>query len=336
MTERHILIVGFGSVGQRHAANLGRLGCRISCVDTRADRRDELKNEAGQGQPVGTFKNLGAALASQTYDGAVIATPTALHVEQTVMLLDAGIPVLLEKPVAVTLDDALILAAAKVRNSAPLLLGYTWRWWPPLIEVKQQLANGTIGKIIKVDFWMSAHLADWHPWEPLEDFFMSSKALGGGALLDESHWIDLANWFFGPPSHVFGRAEKLSDLPIDADDHVDINARYADGKRISVHLDLIGRPHEKTIRIVGTAGTLVWSAEPNEFRVGRSAEQSWQTTSFDCERNDMFVSVAEEFLRTLDGDEPSCTLDDGLSTMRVIEAVRRSGDEGREIALEEI
>lgn len=327
----HILIVGYGSVGQRHGTNLAELGCKISCVDPRGDRRQGVAEN---------FETLDAALATSPYagpyDGAVVATPTAFHVEQTKSLLAAGLPVLLEKPVSIGLAEAQDLTVALDQSRAPLLLGYTWRWWPPLAEVRAKLNAGAIGRIIRVDFWMSAHLADWHPDEPLEDFFMSSAKLGGGALLDESHWIDLMNWLFGPPSHIFGRVEKLSDLPIDADDHVDIAARYEDGKRVSVHLDLIGRPHEKTIRFIGTKGTLVWSADPNEIRIGTGAEQKWQRTPFTCARNDMFQAVAREFLDVIAGATPSCTLADGLQTMRVIEAVRRSSETGREIALDEV
>lgn len=323
-----ILIVGHGSVGQRHGANLADLGCRIACADPRADRRGE-NVEAG-------FETLDAALENGGFDGAVIATPTSFHVEQTQKLLRAGIPTLLEKPVSIGLQEAKALHFTLDDTKTPLLLGYTWRWWPPLMEVRDRLEDGAIGRIVRVDFWMSAHLEDWHPGEPLGDFFMSSKALGGGALLDESHWIDLMNWFFGPPTHVYGRVEKLSDLDIDSDDHVDIAARYEDGKRVAVHLDLIGRPHEKTIRFVGTGGTLVWSADPNEYRIATGPEQSWDIRSFTCERNDMFRDVAREFVDVIAGAAPSCTLQDGLDAMRIIEAVRLSGAEAREVEIGEV
>ncbi len=335
--SKHILIVGYGSVGQRHAGNLTELGCEISSVDPRPDRRADTSTN---------FETLEAALAAGSYDGAVVATPTAFHVAQAKTLLAAGIPVLLEKPISIDLAAAQDLAATQAQTQVPLLLGYTWRWWPPLAEVRARLDAGAIGRVIRVDFWMSAHLADWHPDEPLTDFFMSSATLGGGALLDESHWIDLMHWFFGPPSQIYGRVEKLSDLPISSDDHVDILARYDDGKRVCVHLDLIGRPHEKTIRFVGTGGTLVWSADPNEYRIGTSADQTWQVTPFTHTRNDMFQGVARTFLDMLDGPQrcgpqrvggqPSCTLADGLATMRLIEALRKSSKEGREIALAEI
>jgi predicted dehydrogenase len=68
---------------------------------------------------------------------------------------------------------------------------------------------------------MAAHLADWHPWERYQDFFMSSKTMGGGAILDESHWLDLMLWFFGTPEKLFAKVDKISDLEIETDDNVD-------------------------------------------------------------------------------------------------------------------
>jgi predicted dehydrogenase len=158
---------------------------------------------------------------------------------------------------------------------------------------------------------------------------MSSRELGGGALLDESHWIDQALWLFGLPESVFARIDKLSELEIDADDNVDLLLNYASGPRVSIHLDLHARPHEKTIKFVGEKGTLLWTADPNRIVLGREMDESWQETPFDCQRNDMFVAVAEEFLAVLDGQAPSCTIADGLAVMEVIEAARQSHAEGR-------
>ncbi len=85
----------------------------------------------------------------------------------------------------------------------------------------------------------------------------------------------------------------MSDLEIDADDNVDLLATYPGGLRVSMHLDLFGRPHEKFIRFVGEGGTMLWSAEPNRLVVGRGARAS-RTIDFDCERNDMFVALARD------------------------------------------
>lgn len=327
MKAPHILIIGSGSVGKRHARNLAALECPISCVDPRDDRRREL---AAETPVVGAHATVEAALEAGGLDGVVVASPTLFHPANTVAALNARLPVLLEKPVAKTAAEAKTMLDAERRSGVPVLLGYTWRWWPPLARVRELLAEKAIGSLRHVQFHMSAHLADWHPWEPYQEFFMASAAQGGGALLDESHWIDLMGWLFGAPQQLIGRVEKISDLQIDADDTVDVLAVFAGGLRVSIHLDLYGRPHEKFIRFVGEGGTLIWSAEPNRIAIGRQGAQIWEEETFTCERNDMFVAVAREFVDVIGGRAaPSCTLSEGVGVMELIEAIRVSSAEGR-------
>lgn len=321
--HQHILIVGSGSVGKRHAENLKKIGCHISCSDPRQERVKELEKVVGE--LVSGYSSIEEALASETFDGIVIGSPTKFHPEQTIIALRKGIPVLMEKPAAINLEEALALDNVAKTVSTPLLLGYTWRWWSPLNRVRTLIKEDCIGKVHYVQFYMSTHLADWHPWEKYQDFFMAKKDLGGGALLDESHWIDLMNWFFGLPESVIGVVEKISDLEIETDDNVDFLAMYPDGKRVYVHLDLFGRPHERFIRFVGKEGTIFWSPDPNEIKITLGAENNMEVETFDCVRNDMFERVTEEFLKVLGGEKNmTCTLNDGIKVMKVIEAIRES------------
>jgi predicted dehydrogenase len=330
----HILIIGSGSVGKRHARNFAALGCRISCVDPRAERRAEL---AAETPVVGSYATAEEALKAGELYGVVVASPTAYHPANTIAALEAKLPVLLEKPVAKTAAEAKTMLAAEERTGVPVLLGYTWRWWPPLRRTRALLDEKAIGTLRHVQFHMSAHLADWHPWEPYQEFFMASAAQGGGALLDESHWIDLMVWLFGKPQQLIGRVEKISDLQIDADDNVDVLAMFANGLRVSLHLDLYGRPHEKFIRFVGEGGTLMWSADPNRIALSSDVAQNWNEQIFAHERNDMFVEVAKEFLEVVAGRaEPSCTLAEGVGVMELIEAIRLSSKDGRAVITSEV
>jgi predicted dehydrogenase len=332
--QPHILVLGSGSVGQRHARNFSALGCLISCADPRADRIAQLNDQT----PVQRrFNDMEEALAHVgDYDGAVVCAPTAFHLAHAGTALAAGVPVLIEKPLACYADDAQNFVYAVAGATTPVLLGYTWRWWEPLQEIRRLLASGVTGPLRHVRFVMSAHLEDWHPWEHVTDFFMSSRALGGGALLDESHWIDLMLWLFGLPDFVWGQVETIGSLGLETDDHVDAMFHYPDGKRIAMHLDTYGRPHEKSIMFAGELGSIRWSAEPNEIRVGRGAGQEWEVTQFSCERNDMFMGVAKSFLAMLAGSPNyECTVVDGLRVLRVIEALRKSSRERRMVAMSE-
>ena len=334
MKPDHILVIGSGSVGRRHARNLQALGCEVSCVDPRPDRLAQMAREV---RTAHQFTNVDEALRrAREFSGVAVCSPPRFHVEQCEAALALGLPVLLEKPASVDAESCRRLHGT-LGGHGRLLLGYTYRWCNAVRRVKALLDAGTIGPVRHARFTMSAHLSDWHPWERYQDFFMASRELGGGAILDESHFLDLMIWFFGMPERVFARIEKISDLEIDTDDLVEIMAGYPGRFRATVHLDLFGRPHEKRIVITGEKGTLECSFNPNVVRVGRTAEPTWDAEIFAADRNEMFLDVGREFLRMLNDDDhaPTCTLADGLRVLEVIEACRESQRAGSEVSVSE-
>jgi predicted dehydrogenase len=303
-------------------------------VDPRRDRLDEIAGEGVKLESV--FTSLEEAFAVEdTFDGVIVGSPPSFHVDQSIAALERGKPVLLEKPVSPDLSSSLKLQSAVHNTKVPLLLGYTWRWWPPLLRVKNLVSQQAVGQLRHVKFTMAAHLADWHPWERYQDFFMASEALGGGALLDESHWLDLMLWFFGVPQKLFAKVERISDLEIETDDNVDILVYYPNNMRVSLHLDLYARPHEKTIQFVGEKGTLLW--EPNRIKIGKEIDPNWETEEFVYDRNDMFVEVVKEFLNILSGGPvETCTIDDGVRVLSLIEAARISSSEEKVIEIDTV
>lgn len=321
----HILVVGAGSAGKRHARNLRQLGCVVSVFDPRPDR---LTEACAEGPLKAQFTDSQAALNAAAYDGFMIASPPAFHVDQVLEVtgVQAGW-VMCEKPLSMNAVNARRLLPAADR----VLLAYTYRWWPPVIEFRRRLRAGEIGAVRHLRFVMSAHLADWHPWERYQDFFMANRELGGGALLDESHFVDLMLWMLGKPESLFAGVDKISDLEINTDDNVDILVRYANGLRVNLHLDLIGRPYERSITAVGEAGTLVWSYEDNTVKVGKTGERTWQTQAFTCERNEMFLGAAREFLALIRGEQstPGCSVADGIAVLEALDLCRQSAATGR-------
>ena len=332
MRPHNILILGSGSVGRRHARNFHALGCHVSCMDPRRDRLEEAGRELSIKHQ---FTDLQTALShAGEFSGVAVCSPPKFHVEQSQAALELGLPVLLEKPASVDAESCQPLQKT-VQQGGKLLLGYTYRWWPPIIRLKTLIDNSAVGSLRHARFVMSAHLADWHPWERYQDFFMASRELGGGALLDESHFIDLMLWFFGVPERVFARIDKISDLDIDTDDVVDIVATYPEGFRVTVHLDLFGRPHEKHIVVAGETGTVQCLFGPDVVRIGRTPGQEWETETFSVERNDMFMGAAREFLELIGGTrcEATCTILDGMTVLDVLGACRKSQGSRCEVVL---
>jgi predicted dehydrogenase len=323
-----VLTLGAGSAGKRHARNFANLGCKVWAFDPRQDRITEAKEQAIIERG---FTRLDEALEAGDYSGIAIASPPRFHAEHIQLARERALPVLCEKPLA--------LAETETRALTPhldhVLLTYTYRWWPPVIDLRKRIEQGAIGKPLSARFLMSAHLEDWHPWERYQDFFMACASDGGGALLDESHFIDLLLWIFGRPEWVWGDVAHVSTLEIETDDCVELIAGYSNGLRANLHLDLVGRPHAREIVVTGERGTLAWSYEENALRWGREPTGNWERTSYSCERNDMFIGAAREFVAMMkgSGDRPSCTIADGAAALKIADAARQSAREGKRISL---
>lgn len=328
----HGLIVGTGSVGKRHAINLRKLGVEISIVDPLADRRRKVADEV---DVKAAYQSLEDALKAQRFDLAVISSPSSFHAPQALLLIEHEVPTLVEKPLATTLSAARHISEMVEEAGVPTLLGYTWRWWPPLLQLKQMISQGDIGPPLVVQATLAAHLADWHPWEDYRNFYMAHSEMGGGALLDESHWIDLMIWLFGMPDAVVGAVDHISPLEIDTDDNVDLLMTYRDpGLRVNIHLDLLSRPHERSIRVVGETGTIVWSYQPNQVSLWKNSNTEAKVWDFNFDRNLMFLEMTTDFLEVAARvKDPSCTVKDGVAVLTIIEAVLLSNKSGRRIEL---
>lgn len=334
INKKHLFILGAGSIGKRHAKNFSELDSLVTLYDPRADRIDEAKREL---DVIDVFQDINEALDKNNYDGAVVCSPTKFHVDQAIQLLNYNLPILMEKPLGIDLESVQKLDSyLNNDNRSKILLGYTWRWWNALIKMRELIINNEIGAAYHAQYFMSAHLADWHPWEPYQEFFMSSKELGGGALLDESHWIDNMIWFFGMPEKITATIDKVSGLDITSDDSVELLACYKEGLKAFIHLDIYGRPHEKSIKIIGDKGKIEWNDSTNTVNLYRGSENH-KIFEFHNDRNDMFISVAKEFIEMIDGKKDlTCNLKSGLEVIRIIEASRLSNKEGRFVKIDEI
>ena len=321
MAKKHILVVGAGSIGKRHAKNLVKLGCEVSLVDPRSDRLHELDNEVHILWRYPSMAHVGEV------DGVVIATPPAFHLEQCLIANEWGTSILCEKGLTLEYDEAQIIGE---KIKVPFLMGYTWRWWPTLNELFDVHVK-KIAPLRRVEMRMCAHLHDWHPGEPLKDFYIATR----GGIGNENHWIDVMLHRFGFPYTYNLIEEKISDLDITENDFMNITAgynKYSDydygdgGFFVDITLDLIQRPHQRTITLIGENGTIWWTPnqtissndEGDQFRSGRMSTHFENISTSNFDRNHMFMEMMKHWLKVIDGEKPLCTLQDGIDVVEFI------------------
>lgn len=192
-------IVGTGAIAQQFAADLTLVpGARIGAVCSRGEASARRFMDR-TGTPK-SYPALPALLADPSIDAIYVATPNVLHVPQALAALEAGKPVLVEKPLATSVRDAEQIAAAAAAADCFAMEALWTRFLPAVQSVRDMLAAGAIGKVVRVE----AELA-YRKEEKAGDRFFD-PALGGGSALDLGVYpLSLAIGFFGTPSRVSGR-----------------------------------------------------------------------------------------------------------------------------------
>lgn len=194
-------IVGTGGIARQFAADLQLLpNASIAAVCSRdIARATAFAGAFGVGRSFAEFDEF---LADPALDAVYIATPNSAHAAQAVRAIDAGKPVLVEKPIAVTADEARTIAAAAAERGVFAMEGLWTRFLPAVRAAKQIVDEGRIGAVREI----RAELA-YHRTEEADSRLFHPE-LGGGAALDLGVYpLSLALHFLGRPASVTGSAQ---------------------------------------------------------------------------------------------------------------------------------
>lgn len=329
--SRWIVIAGLGSVGRRHLRNLRALGWQnIVLLRT---HQSTLPADELAGLPVAT--SIEQALAYEPV-GVIVATPTAHHLEIAVPAAEAGCHVLIEKPIAHTLDGIDLLEEAVRKCDVRVLVGFQFRFHPGLQTVKRLLEENAIGPILSVQAHMGEYLPQWHPWEDYRRSYSARKDLGGGVVLTLCHPFDYVRWLVGDPMTISAFVGHRGGLEIEVEDTAEILVRFASGAIGHVHLDYIQVQPNHWFSMIGQGGTIRWDSTYGAVHCFRSREGKEEVLSppQGFERNTMFVAEMRNFLACIDGGAtPACTLEDGIRALQWALAVKESAVEERVIRI---
>lgn len=202
ITDFHFLmlykfaILGCGRIAQRHAEQIARVGQLVAVCDVVAARADTLASQ----YDAKAFCNIDDLLSSSTeFDIAVICTPNGLHAEHSIACLRAGLHVICEKPMALTVQDCKKMIDAAEEADKKLFIVKQNRFNPPVAALKEKLDQHALGKIFSMQlncFWNRSEAYYKDEWR-------GTMALDGGTLFTQfSHFIDLMYWMLGDVKQV--------------------------------------------------------------------------------------------------------------------------------------
>ena len=318
------LIIGCGSIGKRHIRNLLSIGIdkdHISAVDTRDDRLNEV-NELGVSN---TFKDIPLDQLD-IIDCAIICSPTSMHIEQATLLAKNKIHLLVEKPVCNNLDGIENLMKLINDNKLVASIAYIFRFTQAAKIIKDILNSNNIGKILYFRGEFSEYLPDWHPYEDYRSFYMAEKKLGGGSILDQCHIMDLAHYFCGNFKSVMAFNSKISSLDVNADDIAEMIVCLDNDILASIHTDIFGRQHQKSLEIKGEKGNIIWDFYNKSISVFEAeTKKIIEHKDLDEDFNESYLRELKNFIATCEGKEKSISpLQDGIDTMKLILAAELS------------
>lgn len=329
------LVVGSGSIAKRHIGNLKKLftPARVVCVSASG----RILDSADVGEGVLCLPSIARALAEQPAF-AIVASPAPWHIEHSLQFLEAGVPVLIEKPIA---DNLQRLSGLHDRLSvySPVIdVAYNLRYMSSAVAFKALIEEGRVGALRSVSIDVGQYLPDWRPASDYRKNVSARRELGGGVLLELSHELDYLGWLFGRFKTVYCSARNSGALEIDVEDTVDALLVRADGLVANVHMDFLQRAPVRTCKVVGQAGTLVWDILNNRISLHRARNE--QTVLFDdplYDRNDMYLDQLRHFAKVASRTaQPAVGIADALATLHLIEAMKRSAAAGQVVPVGDI
>jgi len=197
MDKIKFAIIGCGRIAQRHAEHINNLGILVAVCDIELTKAIKLATKYN----ANTYQSIEDLLSSETsLDVVAICTPNGMHATQSIQALHAGVNVLVEKPMAISVKDCEEMIAAAERNNKLLFAIKQNRFNPPVAAVKGAIDKGFLGKIFSIQlscFWNREAAYYENSWK-------GTKDLDGGTLFTQfSHFIDLLYWMNGDVDKAF-------------------------------------------------------------------------------------------------------------------------------------
>ena len=328
--SKNILVVGCGSIGERHLRCLLRTGrAQVTACETNSSLLERMKQE----YRVAGFGSLSGALAAQQFDGVAICTPAHMHIGLALTALRSGAGLLIEKPLSVSLEqiDELRQEIAKVGTFVGI--AYVYHFVPAVVRTREVLQSGALGRPLQVSIVTGQHFPTYRP--AYREIYYTRHETGGGAIQDAlTHLANAVEWLVGPTSRIACEAKHQSLEGVTVEDTVSVTARNND-VLVSYSLNQFQAPNELTIQIHCERGSLKVELHEQRWAVFPRGAAAWDYHPTPVNhRDDLFVAQAEAFLDGLEGKPNAlCTFAEGVQTLKFNLAALQSARTGEVIAI---
>lgn len=304
-----VVVVGLGSMGKRRIRCLQALGVSdIVGIDRRADRCEEAHSAYG----IAVAGSLDEALQESGFDAAIISLPPQAHVQAMRACLARGLAFFVEASVV---DDGLSDVIAEVeRRQLVAAPSTTLRFHPAIREISRIVEGGGMGKLSNVLLHSGQYLPDWHTYESVADYYVSTPETGGAREIVPFEMT----WFtelFGFPRRVAANYRKT--IEIAGAEYIEdtYNCLLDYGNFLaSVTVDVVSRHATRRLLINGSKQQLLWSWDEPVIKLFDGASGQWLNQAYEMEASapgynknigeNMYIDEIRAYLSAVRGEAP--------------------------------
>lgn len=328
MFER-ILIVGYGSIAERHLKIIRNLYPKADIKILR-----HKPHTCAPEQSNGCFFDIESAVKFMPQI-SVITGPSSLHIEIAKNLAPTGTHFFIEKPISNSFKEAQFFNEQVISNQQRVFVAYNLRFFESLKLIKKMLQQKSLGKIYSFHCEVGQYLPEWRPNKDYRETVSAINKLGGGVLLELSHELDYLSWLFGDLISGFSFVNKLSDLDIDVEDSVHLLLEFLSTESHSsiigsVKLDFIRKDKARNLEIIGSITSLKWDALLGHVQVFDPAKKEWNLVGeFEDEMNTSYLKEWEYFINIISNETNETNTKDALNVLRYIDLIKKNLNLGK-------
>lgn len=334
-------LIGYGAWGQHHARAIDKTdGAELAAV---AARSEESQSAAGEAHPqCDVFGDYHRLLERDDIDVVDIVLPSHLHREVGQTALEAGRHVLLEKPMAITVDDCRVLHAIARQKNRLLAVGFELRLSELWGQVKRMIDEGAVGEpqYAVIELWRRPYRQGSQGWR------FDLNRVGNWILEEPIHFFDLARWYFagvGEPESVYACANSKQRGHPELTDNFSAMLKFPRQGHAVVTQTLSAFEHHQGVRLTGTGGALwaQWSGAMDRDPHPTSSLRQFdgaevRNVPLDKPTGELYEledEVAMMVRAVRDGEPLAAGATEGIWSVALCQAAQDSVDRGTEVAV---
>jgi predicted dehydrogenase len=307
----NILIIGLGSVGQRHLRNIKKIipNSRIFAFrrkfssPTLSNNNNVQKISLQKKFNINYLKSL-KNLKKYKIDSAIICSPSSFHIKEAIILLKQKISVFIEKPLGTNLKNINVLKKIADNTNQTSMVGFQLKFCPIINYLKKIISQEKFGKINFVSIHHGEHIKNFHKYENYKNLYASKKKLGGGVVLTQIHEIDYMLFILEgfEIKRIVSDTQKVSNLDIDVEDISSSVLRFENKKKekiiCNLHINYLEIPRKRKIEILFEKAKVVADLVKQEIIIFKG-EKSQISKKFKYARNELFIKEIQYFLKSV-------------------------------------